>query len=118
MGKILNIEKVQKDINKFCEERNWQQFHTPKNIAMALSVEASELLEHFQWLSPEDSIDLDEESKLAVSEEVSDVLVYLLRLSDLLDIDIPLAVERKMKLNAKKYPVEKSFGSSKKYTKL
>jgi dCTP diphosphatase len=102
----------------FARERDWDQFHAPKNLAIALSVEAAELLEHFQWLSEEASKKLVPEELAAVKEEMADVFIYLVRLADKLDVDLLEAAARKIELNAKKYPVEKARGSSKKYTGL
>jgi dCTP diphosphatase len=97
---------------RFAEARDWPQFHTPKNLAMALSVEAAELLECFQWLTPEQSAQLRGRERHAVEEEIADVLLYLIRLSDVLDIDPLQAAQRKMAVNARKYPVSASRGSA------
>lgn len=98
---------------RFAEAREWQPFHTPKNLAMALSVEAAELVECFQWLTPEQSARLDAGARRAVEHEMADVMLYLLRLADVLDIDLPDAARRKMVINARKYPVASSRGSAK-----
>ena len=111
------ITSLRNDLRRFAAARDWQQFHTPKNLAMALSVESAELLECFQWLTPEQSAKLDAHDRRAVEEEVADVLLYLLRLTDVLDIDPLAAAQRKMKLNARKYPVALSRGSSRKYSR-
>lgn len=105
-------------LRAFAAERDWEPFHTPKNLAMALSVEASELLEHFQWLTPEASMQLDPEARAGVREELADVLLYLVRLADRLDVDLIEAAHDKMRLNALKYPVERARGSSRKYDRL
>lgn len=105
-------------LRHFADERDWDQFHVPKNLAIALSVEASELLEHFQWLSEADSRILPPKKLAQVSEEMADVLLYLVRLADKLDVDLFQAALSKMALNAQKYPVEKVRGSSAKYTEL
>lgn len=102
---------------RFAEARDWPQFHTPKNLAMALSVEAAELLECFQWLTPEQSAQLAGRERHAVEEEVADVLLYLLRLSDVLGIDLLQAAQRKMAVNARKYPVALARGSARKYSR-
>lgn len=102
----------------FVREREWDRFHSPKNLAAALSVEAAELLEHFQWLTEAESESLSPERREAVARELADVLLYLVRLADRLDVDLPAAARRKMALNAAKYPVEKSRGSARKYTEL
>jgi len=102
----------------FAAERDWDQFHSPKNLAAALSVEAAELLEHFQWLTEDASRALPAEARARVAEEMADVLLYLVRLADKLDVDLAAAAVAKIAHNARKYPVEKSRGSSRKYTEL
>lgn len=109
---------LREKLRSFAEERDWDQFHVPKNLAIALSVEASELLEHFQWLSEEDSKHLASAQLENVRHEMADVLLYLVRLADKLDVDLLEAALHKMELNAKKYPADKARGSSKKYTEL
>ena len=108
---------LRRELRRFAEARDWGQFHTPKNLAMALSVEAAELLECFQWLTPDQSARLAAVDRRAVEEEVADVLLYLLRLTDILDIDPLRAAQRKMKLNRRKYPVALSRGSARKYSR-
>lgn len=105
-------------LRRFATERDWDQFHSPKNLAMALSVEAAELLEHFQWLSDAESSALSPEIRAKVSEELADVLLYLVRLADKLDVDLAAAAAEKLKVNAAKYPADKARGSSKKYSEL
>ncbi len=105
-------------LRRFAAERDWDQFHSPKNLAMALSVEAAELLEHFQWLSDAASATLEPGTRAEVSEELADVLLYLVRLADKLDVDLAVAASEKLKLNASKYPADKARGSSKKYSEL
>ena len=105
-------------IRKFIQERDWEQFHSPKNLSMALSIEASEIMEHFQWKTTEESRDLDDETMIEVKDEIGDTFVYLLRLCDELNIDPIKAANDKMLKNAEKYPVEKAKGNSKKYTKF
>lgn len=105
-------------LEQFIQERDWDQFHTPKNLAMALLVEAAELLEHFQWLTPEQSASLPAQTRAEVEQEIADVLLFLLRLSDKLDIDPIQAAQRKLAMNADKYPVEKARGRATKYDKL
>ena len=112
------LQALQKALREFARERDWEQFHTPKNLATALSVEAAELLEHFQWLTDEQSRTLDDAKRTAVGEELADVLLYLLQLADKLDIDPLQAAERKLRLNAEKYPAERARGRSDKYTEL
>ena len=113
----MDIQRLQEALEAFAEERDWNQFHAPKNLAMALSVEASELLEHFQWLTLEQSADLDPETLEEVTEELADVQIYLLRLADKLSIDLETAVEAKMEKNREKYPAETVRGSAAKYTR-
>ena len=110
-----DIKHLQQAFIAFAKERDWEQFHTPKNIAMALNVEAGELMEHFQWLTAEQSKDLTNEKKTEVAHEIADVSLYLFRLSQLLDIDIIQACEEKMEINKQKYPADKVRGSAKKY---
>lgn len=105
-------------LRQFAQERDWDQFHSPKNLAAALVVEAGELLEPFQWLTNDESRSLPPDQLKAVSEELADVLLYLVRLADKLDIDLVTAASDKLIVNAEKYPVEKAKGSSKKYTGL
>ncbi len=101
-------------LRQFAAEREWQQFHAPKNLAIALSVEAAELLEHFQWLTVEASRELTAADLAEVREELADVLLYLVRLADELGVDLAAAASDKIALNARKYPVETARGSSKK----
>jgi dCTP diphosphatase len=103
-------------LRHFAAERNWDQFHSPKNLAMALSVEVAELMEHFQWLTEEGSKNLSADQLGAVREELADVLIYLVRLADKLDVDLIAAARDKMVLNARKYPADEVRGSSRKYT--
>ena len=105
-------------MREFADTRDWNQFHSPKNLAMALSVEAAELLEHFQWLTEEQSKNLSTDQLAKVSHELADTLLYLVRLADKLKIDLFSAAKNKMKLNKEKYPVEKSRGNAKKYTEF
>ncbi len=102
----------------FAEERDWDQFHSPKNLSMALSVEAAELLEHFQWMKEEASRELAPDLRQKVREEMADILLYLVRLADQLDVDLAQAAREKMQANARKYPVAKSRGNSRKYSDL
>ena len=105
-------------LRKFAAAREWQQFHTPKNLAMAICVESAELLEHFQWLTAEQSVRLDARRRRAVADEIADVLIYLTRLADVMQIDPLDAAQRKMLRNAKKYPVARSKGHARKYSEL
>jgi dCTP diphosphatase len=105
-------------LRAFAAEREWDQFHSPRNLATALSVEAAELLEPFQWLTDEQSRSLPPDARAAVEQELADVLLYLVRLADKLDVDLAAAARAKIARNAEKYPVEKSRGSSRKYDTL
>jgi len=102
-------------VRQFVDERDWDQFHTPKNLASALSVEAAELLEHFQWLQSGRLDELGAAKLQEVRHEMADVLVYLVRLADKLDVDLFQAVEEKMVLNRAKYPAELVRGDMRKY---
>jgi dCTP diphosphatase len=112
------IDTLRDKLRQFAAERDWDQFHSPKNLAVALSVEAAELLEHFQWLSDAESAVLAPEKCMKIREELADVLLYLIRLADKLNIDLATAAEDKLDVNAQKYPVQKARGSSKKYTEF
>ena len=111
-----DLMELRELVREFVSERDWDKFHTPKNLATALSVEASELLEPFQWLVSGDKSELDEAKRTAVRHEMADVLVYLVRLADKLDVDLFQAVLEKMALNRAKYPADKVRGDSRKYT--
>ena len=111
-----SLDNLRARINAFVDERDWAQFHTPKNLAMAMIVEAAELVEQFQWDTPMESQQLSPEKREAVSHELADTLVYLLRLAEVLQIDLLEATNKKIALNALKYPVEKAKGSNAKYT--
>jgi NTP pyrophosphatase (non-canonical NTP hydrolase) len=103
-----SIQQLAQALAQFAQARDWQQFHAPKNLACALTVEASELLEHFQWLTEEQSHQLDGETRQAVAFEMADVLLYLVQLSSALNIDLLDTARRKMVLNAEKYPVKQT----------
>ena len=110
------MKELIKNIRKFAQKRDWAQFHSPKNLAMALSVEVAEIVEHFQWLTQAESNNLDPVKLAEIKGEIADVLIYLTRLADRLGIDPVQAAEEKMQLNEKKYPVEKAKGNAAKYT--
>jgi len=110
------IEALRLVIRQFAEDRDWDQFHSPKNLASALMVEAGELLEQFQWLTEEQSKCLSDTQKDKVKDEIADVFIYLIRLADKLEIDLIAAARHKITINAQKYPVAKARGSNKKYT--
>jgi dCTP diphosphatase len=109
----LDVSKMQKKIQEIVEARDWDQFHTPKNMAISLSLEASELLENFQWLKEGDAIPTQ-----AIADEMADVLYWLLRMSDVLKIDLDKAFWEKIKKSEAKYPVELAKGNAKKYTEF
>lgn len=111
-----SIGSLQADLRTFARDRDWEQFHSPKNLAAALSVEAAELLEHFQWLSDEQSRNLPGEKRAQVAQEVADVFLYLLQLADKLGVDPLEAGREKLKTNAAKYPVDRARGNSRKYS--
>ena len=113
-----DLESLRDALREFARERDWDLFHTPKNLAAALSVEAAELLEHFQWLTPEQSAELTREARAGVREELADVLLYLIRLADKLDVDLIEAAQAKLAINARKYPADKARGNARKYSEL
>ncbi len=99
------LERIRRLSAAFVDDRGWQNYQSPKNLAMALIVEAAELVEHFQWMDARESLSPDPATRAAVETELADVLVYLVRLADVLDIDLADAAERKIEANARKYPV-------------
>ena len=119
MGQVIDVEKLLVKINNFSNERDWNQFHSIKNLTMALSVESSELVEIYQWLSEKESNDNSNEIiKQKAREELADIFIYLLRIAEKLNIDLENAALDKLDLNEIKYPVEKSKGNSKKYNEF
>jgi dCTP diphosphatase len=115
-ARIESLESLRDRLRNFAKERDWDQYHTPKNLSMALIAEAAELIEHFQWVEGDQSHLLEEKTRQAVEEELADILIYLVRISDKLGIDLYAAVERKLEINKRKYPADKVRGSAKKYT--
>ncbi len=113
-----NLTSLARQLQQFADARDWGPFHSPKNLASALIVEAGELLEHFQWLTEDQSRQLTPEKKQAVAHEMADVLLYLVQLSTVLDIDLMDAAQAKLLLNAQKYPVDLARGHSRKYDAL
>jgi dCTP diphosphatase len=111
------LDDLRTRINTFVAERDWAQFHSPKNLAMAMIVEAAELVEQFQWDTLQESQNLTPEKREAVSHELADTFVYLLRIAEVLNIDLIDAANKKIALNALKYPADKARGSNAKYTK-
>ena len=107
-----SLDQLRRQLADFAERRDWQQFHSPKNLAMALIAETAELIEHFQWLSEEQSNNLTADKRAAVRLELADILIYLIRTADRLDIDLIDAATDKIKLNEQRYPVEKVHGKA------
>lgn len=103
-------------LRQFAGERDWDQYHSPKNLAMALIVEAAELVEHFQWITQEQSQSLSDDKRAEVEAELADILIYLVRIADKLDVDLYRAALAKLQHNAEKYPTDQVRGHSKKYT--
>lgn len=112
---MLSIKETSKLIQAFRDARDWQQFHSPKNLACSISIEAAELLEKFQWCGTQESFEVAELQKEEIRQEIADVAIYLIGLADSLEIDLLEAVSEKLRLNDAKYPAEKVRGSSKKY---
>ena len=115
---MSDLAPLRDELRRFAADRDWDQFHSPKNLAAALAVEAAELLEPFQWLTDEQSRNLSADQVSAVRKELADVLLYLVRLADKLDVDLIDAARAKIAENAVRYPVDKSKGSSRKYSEL
>jgi len=117
-GQVMSeaLRALQQRLAAFAAARDWEQFHSPKNLAMALSVEAAELVEEFQWLTEAESKALDAERRERVRLELADVFIYLLRLADRLDVDLMRAADDKIVLNERKYPADRVRGDSRKYT--
>jgi len=113
---VTGLQDLAASLQQFAEERDWEKFHTPKNLAMALAVEVGELMEHFQWLENAESATLNDRKLREVREEVGDVLIYLVRLADRLGIDPLQAAWEKIEINRRKYPAHKVRGKSKKYS--
>ena len=115
MIKMNEIKELLKEINQFRDERNWRQFHNEKDLSLSISLEAAELLELFQWKSPEEVVDTKQER---LAEELADVLIYSYMLADNLDFDISEIIRKKLVKNAEKYPLDKSKGNNTKYKDL
>ena len=109
------LEQLTQRLRTFVAERDWQQYHSPKNLSMALIAEAAELVEHFQWLTEEQSAGLPTEKLAEVELELADIQIYLTELADCLKLDLMAAVDKKLAINAQKYPADKVRGSAKKY---
>lgn len=112
------MEELRNALREFARARDWAQFHSPKNLSMALSVEAAELLELFQWKTEDETRALGEADLGRAREELADVFLYLISLADRLGVDLEVAAREKLRVNAEKYPVARSLGSSRKYTEL
>lgn len=114
------LAELKSRVLAFVEERDWQQFHTPKNLSMALAAETGELMEHFLWSTPEQShaVANDPARRTKIADELADVVIYALEFANITGLDVAAAIEAKMAANAKKYPVEKARGRSDKYTEL
>lgn len=110
----MSLDELLVQLRQFASDRDWEQFHTPKNLAMAVAGEAGELVAEFQWLTPEESAHLTAEKKAAVAAEIGDVLIYLARLADVTGIDLIAAAQDKLQANAQRYTVERSRGSAEK----
>jgi len=113
---MTRIDDLSQRLSEFAAARDWDQFHSPKNLAMALSVETGELMEHFQWLTEEQSRDLSDEQRTKAESELADVFIYLVRLADQLGVDLHELADRKLGVNETKYPVDKAKGNATKYT--
>ena len=113
-----SLRRLSAALAEFVEERDWDQFHNPKNLAMALAAEAGELLEHFQWLSEAEADSLEAAQRREVAMEMADILMFLMRLADRLQVDLLGAADEKLDLNRRRYPVEKARGRATKYDKL
>ncbi len=121
MASKNSLATLQQHIKQFIRERDWAQFHSPKNISMSLAIEAAELMEHFQWhSSPKESLKLlnNKQSRIEIEDELSDVAIYLLDFCTMYNVDLEKAVLRKLEQNKKKYPIAKSKGKTTKYDKL
>jgi NTP pyrophosphatase (non-canonical NTP hydrolase) len=111
-----SLEDLKLRLRRFAEERDWDKFHSPKNLSMALIVEAAELVEHFQWLTQAESLELPEDKLQDVKEELADILIYLVRIADKLEVDLIEEAYRKIEKNSRKYPKELVRGRADKYT--
>ncbi len=115
---MSDLQQITEQIRRFRDERDWMQFHNPKNLAVSICLESAELLEHFQWSTAEQSEDVVRKKSEQISAEIADVAIYLIELADNLGIDLWQAIQKKLQQNAAKYPVEKAKGNALKYTEL
>ena len=113
MTEANQLEQLRERLARFASDRDWDQFHSPKNLSMALIAETAELIEHFQWLSEEDSKNLDANTKEAVAMEWADIFIFLIRVADKLDVDLADTAWKKIQINEDRYPVDKVKGSAK-----
>lgn len=113
---MSELNDLRDELRAFSAERDWDQFHSPKNLASALAVEAAELLEPFQWLTEDQSRNLTDNQRAAVTDELADVQIYLIRLADKLDVDLIAAAREKIGRNRQRYPVSRFKGTARKYT--
>lgn len=113
---VLDVQALAQTLRDFARERDWEQFHSPKNLVMALSGEAGELTEHFQWLTEAQSYQPGADKLAAIAHELADIQIYLVRLADVLGVDLSEAVADKLRINRQKYPAEQVRGSARKYT--
>ncbi|MBI2559114.1 nucleotide pyrophosphohydrolase [Candidatus Woesearchaeota archaeon] len=118
MDSKTTIDNLKNKVKKFCEDRDWDNFHNPKDLAIGIITESSELLEHFRFKSNEESESIIRTNKDGISEELSDIFYFVLRLAQKYDIDLSEELDKKLKKNTEKYPIEKSKGSNKKYGEL
>ncbi|MCY1307206.1 MazG-like family protein [compost metagenome] len=119
-ARLVDVSQLAEKLEQFANDRNWAQFHSPKNLAMALSGEVGELTEIFQWMTEDASKEAarNPETAQAVKDELADVLMYVVRLASVLGVDLNAAAEQKLRLNGEKYPVEKAWNTSKKYDQI
>jgi len=115
---MSDIKEITKKIKKFCNDRDWIQFHDSKSMAASIVIEASELLEHFQWSNRDEVQEYIKKNKSEIGEEIADIAIYLFELTDNLGLDLAKIMEKKLRKNNKKYPVKKAKGNAKKYTEL
>lgn len=114
----MNYDKIMEEIRAFCEDRDWRQFHNPKDLASALSIEASELQEIYLWKNPAEVDDVSQKKRDQIEQEIADIAIYLMDLVDVLDIDLEKVIQEKLEQNRKKYPVEDAKGKNLKYDEL
>ena len=112
------IKQLKDQVSRFVKARDWEKFHSPKNLSMAIAIEAAELMEHFQWHNKNEDLKRLSDRKGEIEQELADILAFILSFSNLYQIDLSRALLKKMKLNARKYPIKKSKGNAKKYSDL